>query len=72
MLMLLLGYIGGINAYTMPDDEYSLWLMKGLHSPISFQEFMIVPVSAWKFFINYLTYLSISVGDEGGFSLILL
>jgi len=77
-------YIGGINAHIMPVPMMNI-VNGGLHSdaPISFQEFMIVPVSANSFseairmgveIFHQLKELlrrrnlSISVGDEGGFS----
>ncbi|WP_212113285.1 phosphopyruvate hydratase [Candidatus Shikimatogenerans silvanidophilus] len=77
-------YLGGINANTLPIPMVNI-INGGSHSstPISFQEFMIIPINFEKFSfairacseifqclkkILIKKKLSTSVGDEGGFS----
>jgi enolase len=77
-------YLGGINAYTLPVPMINI-INGGMHSyaPISFQEFMIVPIKFNSFSMAFKAgteifqklknilqkrKLNTSVGDEGGFA----
>lgn len=80
----LYNYLGGINASTLPVPMINI-INGGMHSysPISFQEFMIVPIKFNSFSMAFKAgteifqslkkilqkrKLNISVGDEGGFA----
>lgn len=77
-------YLGGINASTLPIPMINI-INGGMHSysPISFQEFMIIPIKFNSFSMAFKASteifqslkkilqkrkLNISVGDEGGFA----